>query len=94
MNNGASVFSFGVFEFDAVASELRRSGRLIKLAPQPAKVLAVLVEHHGETVTRDQLKKALWGADTFVEFDQGLNFCVRQIRAALGEVFVGCSQLF
>ena len=76
---------FGPFEFDAVSRELRRDGAIVKLQSQPAQVLAVLIEHAGEIVTRDALRTAIWGDDTFVDFDKGLNFAIAQVRTALGD---------
>jgi TolB-like protein/DNA-binding winged helix-turn-helix (wHTH) protein/Tfp pilus assembly protein PilF len=76
---------FGVFEFDVVSLELRRAGRLTRFAPQPARALASLLRRPGEIVTREELAKDVWGGETFVDFDQGLNFCIRQIRTALGD---------
>ena len=76
---------FGVFEFDAEKLELVRNGRPVRLQPQPAQVLRVLVEHAGQTVTREELRQAVWHDDTFVDFDRGLNFCIAQIRTALGD---------
>jgi DNA-binding winged helix-turn-helix (wHTH) protein/TolB-like protein len=76
---------FGLFEFDAAARELRREGALVRLQPQPAEVLALLVAHAGDVVSREALRAAIWGDDTFVDFDRGLNFCIAQIRAALGD---------
>lgn len=76
---------FGLFEFDAATGELRREGTLVRLQPQPAAVLALLVAHAGDIVTRESIRDAVWGDDTFVDFDRGLNFCIAQIRAALGD---------
>jgi DNA-binding winged helix-turn-helix (wHTH) protein/TolB-like protein len=76
---------FGPFEFDSVSRELRRDGEIVKLQSQPAQVLAVLIEHAGEVVTRDALRAAIWGDDTFVDFDKGLNFAIAQVRTALGD---------
>jgi DNA-binding winged helix-turn-helix (wHTH) protein/TolB-like protein len=76
---------FGLFDFDPATRELRREGVPVRLQAQPRQVLAVLVEHAGEVVTREQLRQAVWGTDTFVDFDRGLNFCIAQIRAALGD---------
>lgn len=75
---------FGRFTFNPGTGELKKNGAPIKLQSQPAKVLGVLVSRAGELVTRQELQQAVWG-DNFVEFDQGLNFCIRQIRIALGE---------
>ena len=76
---------FGRFEFDAAAGELRRDGAVVRLQAQPAQVLAILVARAGEVVTREALRDAIWGSDTFVDFDKGLNFAVAQVRAALGD---------
>jgi DNA-binding winged helix-turn-helix (wHTH) protein len=76
---------FGSFELHATSGELRQNGDLVKLAPQPSKVLALMVARAGEIVTRDQIREHVWAGDTFVDFEQGLNFCVRQIREALGD---------
>jgi TolB-like protein/DNA-binding winged helix-turn-helix (wHTH) protein/Tfp pilus assembly protein PilF len=76
---------FGVFEVDLRAGELRKHGQRIRLQEQPFLVLAMLVEHPGEVVTREELQKKLWPADTFVDFDHGLNKAVNKIRDALGD---------
>jgi DNA-binding winged helix-turn-helix (wHTH) protein/TolB-like protein len=76
---------FGIFEFDLAARELRRDGVPVKMQAQPAQVLATLLEYRGEVVTREMLRQAVWGTGTFVDFDGSLNFCVAQIRAALGD---------
>jgi len=80
-----SVVRFGPFEFDPASQELRKSGTPIRLQPHPAKVLALLLSRPGRLVTREELSQEVWGAETFVDFEQGLNFCVRQIRVALGD---------
>ena len=64
---------FGVFELDLRAGELRKRGMRVRLQEQPFQVLAMLVAHPGEVVSRDDLRKKLWPADTFVDFDHGLN---------------------
>jgi TolB-like protein/Tfp pilus assembly protein PilF len=76
---------FGAFELDAAAGGLRRDGRAVKIQPQPLRVLALLVEHAGDVVSREALRQAIWDQATFVEFDQGLNYCIRQIRQVLGD---------
>jgi DNA-binding winged helix-turn-helix (wHTH) protein/TolB-like protein len=83
MNSGR--FRFGLFEFDTAARELRREGMLVRLQAQPAQVLSRLIERAGEVVTREELHRAVWGGETFVDFERGLNFCIGQIRAALGD---------
>jgi TolB-like protein/tetratricopeptide (TPR) repeat protein len=76
---------FGDFEFDDEALQLRRSGSLLRLQQQPARILAFLLSNRGSLVTREQIRLAIWGDDTFVDFEQGLNFCIRQIRIALND---------
>src|SRR5690348_16384001 len=78
-------FRFGIFQFDAGARELRRDGRLVRLQSQPAQLLASLVEHAGEVVSRDDLRNTIWGTETFVDFERGLNFCIAQVRSALDD---------
>lgn len=76
---------FGTFEVDLRAGELRKSGLKIKLHTQPLAVLEVLLERPGEIVTREELRQRLWGADTFVDFEQGLNKAINKLREALGD---------
>ena len=76
---------FGVFELDLRAGELRKHGLRVRLQEQPFRVLAMLLEHSGEVVTREELQKKLWPADTFVDFDHGLNKAINKIRDALGD---------
>lgn len=85
---GAGRLCFGDFEFDSLAGALYREQRRVKIQPQPLRVLAVLLEKPGEVVSREQLQTRIWGDSTFVEFDQGLNYCIRQIRLALGDAAV------
>src|ERR1700756_4366102 len=76
---------FDVFAVDVRAGELRRNEAKVKLQEQPFQVLAALLERPGELVTREELRSRLWPADTFVDFDHGLNAAVRRLREALGE---------
>jgi len=76
---------FGVFELDLRAGELRKHGLRVRLQEQPFQVLAMLLEHPGEVVSREELQKKLWPADTFVDFDHGLNKAINKIREALGD---------
>ena len=85
MKEGRSVVRFGVFELDVSAGELRKQGRKINLQQQPFQVLALLLRRPGELVTREELQQELWPADTFVEFDQGLNTAIKKIRQALDD---------
>ena len=77
--------SFDEFEVDLRSGELWERGNRLRLQDQPFHVLRVLLERRGEIVTRDELKQTLWPADTFVDFDDGLNTAVRKIRDALGD---------
>ena len=76
---------FGVFEVDLRAGELRKQGVRIKLQEQPFQILRILLEHPGEVVTREQLQKRIWPADTFVDFDHGLNNAVKRLRESLSD---------
>jgi len=76
---------FGVFELDLRAGELHKHGLRVRLQEQPFQVLAMLLEHPGEVVSREELQKKLWPADTFVDFDHGLNKAINKIREALGD---------
>ena len=80
-----SLYRFGVFELEAHTGELRRNGIKLKLQDQPYQVLLKLLEHAGQTVTREQLRSALWPADTFVDFETGLNTTIRRLRETLGD---------
>ncbi len=79
------LIRFGAFEVELQAGELRKQGLKIRLQEQPFQVLAMLLERPGEVVTREDLQKKLWPADTFVDFDHGLNKAINKIREALGD---------
>ncbi len=81
----SSIIRFGLFEVDLLARELRKSGVRIKLQDQPFEILAALLERPGEIVTREELQKRLWPADTFVDFDLSLNSAVKKLRQALSD---------
>jgi DNA-binding winged helix-turn-helix (wHTH) protein/tetratricopeptide (TPR) repeat protein len=83
--SGGQILRFGAFELDPASGELRRGGDPIKLPPQPFKVLELLVRRAGEVVTRDEIRAHVWCDDTVVDFEQGLNFCIRRIREVLGD---------
>jgi len=74
---------FGEYVIDLRTGELRRNGAVLKLQPQPAKILSILVGRPGEIVTRQELANQVWGSDTYVDFEHGLNFAIRQIRSVL-----------
>jgi Tol biopolymer transport system component/DNA-binding winged helix-turn-helix (wHTH) protein len=81
----ARIVRFAVFEFDLKTGELRKHGLRIKLQGQPIRVLAMLIEHAGEVVNREELQKRLWPADTYVDFEHSLNAAIKRLRAALGD---------
>jgi len=78
-----SRYRFGEFEFDAATGELRRDGVVVRLQAQPAQALACLIAKANEVVTREELQRAIWGHETHVDFERGLNFCIGQLRATL-----------
>ena len=84
MSERITILRFDVFELDTAAGELRRQGDRVRLPPQPLRVLELLVRQGGEVVTRTDIRERIW-SDSFVDFEQGLNFCIRQIREALGD---------
>ncbi len=79
------VLKFGAFVVDLNAGELRKHGSRIRLQEKPLRVLALLAERQGQMVSRDELKKALWPEDTFVDFETGLNTAVKKLRGALSD---------
>jgi DNA-binding winged helix-turn-helix (wHTH) protein/tetratricopeptide (TPR) repeat protein len=79
------VLRFGVFELSPATGELRRAGLRVRIQPQPLRVLEILAARSGEIVTREDLRRAVWGDGTFVDFEHGLNFCINQVRRALGD---------
>ena len=83
--DGRESVRFGVFEFRPRAMELRRNGVRIKLQDQPGQILSALLEVPGDLVTREELRKRLWSADTFVDFDHSLNTAIKRLRDALGD---------
>jgi TolB-like protein/Flp pilus assembly protein TadD len=78
-----SLIHFGEFALDPLSGELRRKGSRVKLQNQPLQVLLSLLEHPGDVVTREELRQRLWPADTFVDFDRGLNKAINMLRRAL-----------
>ena len=79
------TIGFGAFQLDLRAAELHYNGSQIKLPEQPFQVLTALLEHPGEVVTRQELRQRLWGSDTFVDYEQGLNTAVKRLREILGD---------
>ena len=76
---------FGQFEIDEKTGELRKDGTKIRLQEQPLQILQVLLEHPGEIVTREELRKRVWPTDTFVDFDHGVYNAIKKLREALGD---------
>jgi DNA-binding winged helix-turn-helix (wHTH) protein len=79
------LLRFGIFELNLSFEELRKSGTPVKLPPLPFKLLVLLVSHAGQIVTRQEIQEQLWGAETFVDFEQSVNKCIKQIRTALND---------
>jgi DNA-binding winged helix-turn-helix (wHTH) protein len=80
-----AIYRFGTFDFDSATGELQTTGRRVRLRPQPARALEHLLERPGELVSRGELQRVIWPDGTFVHFDDGLNSCMKQIRAALDD---------
>jgi TolB-like protein/DNA-binding winged helix-turn-helix (wHTH) protein/Flp pilus assembly protein TadD len=76
---------FGVFELDPQTGELRKAGVLLRLPPQPCKVLALLVTRPAQLITREEIREQIWGNDTVVDFEHGLNFAIKKIRDTLSD---------
>ncbi len=85
LSASAEIISFGEFEADLRSRELRRQGSKLRLPDQSFQVLALLLEHPGELISREEIRKRLWPEDTFVDFDHGLNNAVNRLREALGD---------
>jgi len=81
----SQVLLFGEFEVNAASEELRKAGNLLKIHPQPFRVLLLLAEHSGQIVAREDIQRCLWGNNTYVDFEGGINFCIKQIRDALAD---------
>jgi DNA-binding winged helix-turn-helix (wHTH) protein/tetratricopeptide (TPR) repeat protein len=79
------LLRFGMFELNLDTEELRKEGITLKLGPQPFKVLAMLAGRSGQIVTREEIRQAVWGEETYVDFEHGLNQCIKQIRTALND---------
>lgn len=84
-HSNSRIARFGVFELDLSAGELRKNGVKLRLQEQPFQLLAILLEHAGNVVTREELRQQLWPCDTFVDFDHSLNTAINKVREALGD---------
>lgn len=85
ISSGTHVLLFDPFELELRTGELRKAGAALKLQMQPFKVLALLTTRAGQVVTREDIKRQVWRSGTFVDFEGGINSCIKQIRTALGE---------
>jgi len=81
----ARIISFGLFEVDLRSGELRKQGRRVPIQEKPFQLLALLLEHPGQVVTREELRNKLWPPDVFVDFDHSLNSAIAKLREALGD---------
>ncbi len=81
----ARVLRFDIFELDLRAGQLRKRGVRLRLQGQPLQVLATLLKHAGEVVTREELRGEIWSADTFVDFDHSLHNAIARVRDLLGD---------
>ena len=81
----SSVRRFGSFELDLDSERLLKNGRSVRIQPQPFRLLCLLTSRPGALVTREEIQSALWKNETFVDFEQGVNFAVKQVREALGD---------
>src|SRR5262244_815537 len=79
------IIRFGAFELDRHAGELRKQGLKIRLQEQPLRILQMLLAKPRRLVTREELRKALWPSNSYVDFDQGLNRAIKKLREALGD---------
>jgi DNA-binding winged helix-turn-helix (wHTH) protein/tetratricopeptide (TPR) repeat protein len=79
------LLRFGPFEIDPEDEELRRAGTLVRLARQPFRILLLLIRRAGEVVSREEIHAAIWGNETYVDFEHGTNSAIRQIRSALAD---------
>ena len=80
-----SIRRFGSFELDLDAEKLLKNGRSIRIQPQPFRLLCLLTSKPGTLITREEIQAALWNNETFVDFEQGVNFAIKQVREALGD---------
>src|SRR5262252_5662066 len=79
------IYRFGVFEANGRTGELRKQGRALRLRGRPFDILLLLLSRQGDLISRDELRQQLWPADTFVDFDHGLNSSINRLREALGD---------
>ena len=80
-----TLLRFGPYELNLATEELRKHNLALKLSPQPFRILALLAGRSGQIVTREEIRQQVWGEDTYVDFEHGMNQCIKQIRAALAD---------
>ena len=80
-----NLLSFGAYEFNPSSKELRKEGVRVRLEGQPLAILEILLGRPGQLVTREELQKKLWPADTFVDFEHSLNAAVKRLRSGLND---------
>src|ERR1051325_11440689 len=80
-----NLFRFGIFEADSTGGTLTRSGARVKIQEQPFRLLLILLERPGETVSREELRQRLWPEGTYVDFDGSLNVLLKRLRATIGD---------
>jgi DNA-binding winged helix-turn-helix (wHTH) protein len=80
-----NVRRFGSFELDLDAEKLLKNGRSVRIQPQPFRLLCLLTSKPGTLITREEIQATLWKNETFVDFEQGVNFAIKQVREALGD---------
>ena len=85
MSATQKLLGFGVFELNLDTEELSKSGVVVRLPPQPFKLLVLLASHAGQVVARNEIQEQLWVGETFVDFEHGVNKCINQIRTVLGD---------
>src|SRR6185369_10181782 len=83
--HGSRILRFGLYEVDLRSGELRKDGIRVKLQEQPLQVLTLLLRQPGEIVTREEIQREIWGGETFVDFDHGLNKAISKLREALND---------
>ena len=84
--DSSSTFTFGDFELDCRARELKKRGRKLRVQQQPIQILSMLVAAPGEVVTREELRDAVWAQHTHVDFDRGINKAINRLRQVMGDV--------
>lgn len=88
-----AIYRFGVFEVDVTQNVLMRAGVRVRIQEQPFRALTILLEHAGEAVTRDTLRRQLWPEGTYVDFDGSLNVILKKLRAVLRSLGIDAGRI-